>query len=46
MAGVSRKCDECGQIKRCHLHVVGEARTLTYVCKPCERKLGYRKATR
>lgn len=43
---VSRKCDECGKLARCRMHLVGEAKTITYVCKPCERKLGYRKGAK
>ncbi len=38
----SKKCDECGLIKRCHMHVVGEDRAITYVCSECERRLGHR----
>lgn len=37
----SRKCEECLKIKRCIMHVVGEAKIITYVCRPCARKLGY-----
>lgn len=41
--GVSRRCDECGEIKRCSMHVVGESKVIVYVCKPCARRLGYQR---
>lgn len=37
----SRKCEECGKVARCEMHVVGEMKVITYVCRPCARALGY-----
>lgn len=42
---VSRRCEECGKVKRCRMHVVGENKTIAYVCAPCARRLGYTKHT-
>lgn len=48
---VSRPCDHCGKVKRCHMYTgeritESEAQliTMVYLCRPCARELGYREA--
>lgn len=37
----SMKCHHCGKTKSCRMHLVGDAKVITYVCAPCARDLGY-----
>lgn len=37
----SLKCYQCLKAKRCRLHKDAHTAQLIYLCKPCERELGY-----
>lgn len=37
----SLKCYQCGKVKRCKLHRDGGTGQIVYLCRPCERELGY-----
>ena len=41
--GISRPCDHCFTVKRCHLYqrTAEDRRTTDYLCRPCARSLGY-----
>ena len=37
--GVSKKCDHCGEVKRCRMFL--EDGKPVYLCAPCAKELGF-----
>lgn len=37
----SLKCEQCGKIKRCAMHLDEHTKRPVYLCPPCAKELGY-----